>query len=266
MSESSSPLDNLHIASPCHASWEAMTGDDKARFCKSCQKNVFNLSMMSRQEAERLIQAREGNLCVRYAQREDGTVITEDCPVGLERVRVVAWQSCLGPWRFFVAGVMAIVAALCGVFGISTSFAQPPIDPPSRTQKSMPQLMGDIAPVTKTNQAPPVLMGEMPAHSTTSKQALVLMGRPAPPVKQTVNQPLMQGGLAPPQPSNSPANRPQCENPNVVASVSQPQTKAIKVMGKISIKQSPPKATPKTKAPTKKVGKKAPLKKIAKKR
>jgi hypothetical protein len=242
-----------------------MSGDDKARFCKSCQKNVFNISLMSRQEAEALIQSREGNgdnLCVRYALREDGTVITNDCPVGLEKAKLTA----LRPWRFFMAGIAGIVAALCGAFGISTSLAQPPIDAPSRTQKTAPQVMGDIAPVTKTNQAnqaPPVLMGEMPAHSTTSKQAPVLMGKPAPPVKQPVKQPIMQGGMAPPQAPTSA----QCENPKVVSTISQPKSKGIALMGSISLKQSPKlKTTPKTKALPKKAGKKAPLKKIAKKR
>ncbi|HEY0076989.1 MAG TPA: hypothetical protein VGB77_23085 [Abditibacteriaceae bacterium] len=266
---SSSPLENLHIASPCHASWEAMSGDDKARFCKSCQKNVFNISLMSRQEAEALIQSREGNednLCVRYALREDGTVITNDCPVGLEKAKLTA----LRPWRFFMAGIAGIVAALCGAFGISTSLAQPPIDAPPRTQKTAPQVMGDIAPVATThrpNQAPAVLMGEMPAHPTKSKQAPVLMGRPAMPIKQPVNPPILQGGMAPPQtPAQAPTSA-QCENPKAVPSASHSRPTTIMVLGKISIKPTAThKATPKTKAPTKKAGKKAPLKKIAKKR
>ncbi len=255
MSESPSPLANLHIASPCHASWDAMTGDDKARFCKSCQKNVFNLSMMSRQEAERLIQSREGNLCVRYAQREDGTVITEDCPIGLEKAKLVIHR----PWRLFVAGITGIVAALCGVFGISTSFAQPPLGTPTRN----PMIKGDVA--TETKNSVQILRSEPaacpPALKTEPK--VIMMGKPAMPIKQPVNQPIMQGGMAPPQPSSSTANPPQCKNPKAVVPVPQPQTKTVKVMGKISIKHT---STPKTKAPLKKAGKKAPLKKIVKKR
>jgi type IV secretory pathway VirB10-like protein len=239
-----------------------MSGDDKARFCKSCQKNVFNISLMSRQEAEALIQSREGNggnLCVRYALREDGTVITNDCPVGLEKAKLTA----LRPWRFFMAGIAGIVAALCGAFGISTSFAQPPIDPSSRTQKTVSQAMGDIAPITKTNQpnqAPAVLMGGMAAHPTKSQPAPVLMGRPAMPVKQPDNPHILQGGMAPP-------TAPQCEKPKAVPSASQSRPTTVMVLGKISIKQmATHKATPKTKAAMKKAAKKAPLKKSAKKR
>src|SRR4051812_47184360 len=37
-------LDRITIASPCTASWDDMAGDDRVRFCASCQKDVYNLS------------------------------------------------------------------------------------------------------------------------------------------------------------------------------------------------------------------------------
>jgi hypothetical protein len=39
---------------------------------------------MTEEEALKLVEEREGRLCVRFYQREDGTVITRDCPVGME--------------------------------------------------------------------------------------------------------------------------------------------------------------------------------------
>jgi hypothetical protein len=46
---------------------------------------------MTEEEALKLVEEREGRLCVRFYQREDGTVITRDCPVGMEeREGVVA--------------------------------------------------------------------------------------------------------------------------------------------------------------------------------
>lgn len=83
-------LDSLSIANPCRADWNAMEWQDeegRARFCRSCRKNVYNVSMMSRAEAETLLNRyeddlRKGELCVRFARREDGTIITGDCPVG----------------------------------------------------------------------------------------------------------------------------------------------------------------------------------------
>ncbi len=64
-----------------------MIGDERARFCGQCELNVYNLSAMSVPEAESLIARTEGRLCVRYYRRKDGSIITEDCPVGLRRLQ-----------------------------------------------------------------------------------------------------------------------------------------------------------------------------------
>lgn len=58
----------LHIAEPCHADWNAMTGDEARRFCDSCQKHVHHLSAMTRREARALVRAPQPEgLCVRYS-------------------------------------------------------------------------------------------------------------------------------------------------------------------------------------------------------
>ena len=64
-----------------------MIGDERARFCGQCELNVYNLSAMSTLEAESLIARTEGRLCVRYYRRKDGSIITQDCPVGLRRLK-----------------------------------------------------------------------------------------------------------------------------------------------------------------------------------
>lgn len=65
-----------------------MTGDERKRFCSLCKLNVYNISAMTLPEAEKLITEAEGRVCVRMFRRADGTVITQDCPVGLaERVK-----------------------------------------------------------------------------------------------------------------------------------------------------------------------------------
>lgn len=73
-------LEEIKIARPCRADWDAMSGDQRARFCGMCHKNVYDISRMSRVEAENLIREKEGRLCVRLYRRADGTVITSDCP------------------------------------------------------------------------------------------------------------------------------------------------------------------------------------------
>ncbi len=73
-------LDDIRIASPCNVSWEAMTGDAQKRFCGGCQKNVFNLSEMTRAQAEEFLATQTTTPCVRLYMRADGTVLTTDCP------------------------------------------------------------------------------------------------------------------------------------------------------------------------------------------
>jgi len=78
-------LDNVRVASPCEASWDEMEGNGRVRFCGQCEKNVYNLSAMPRDEAEELVRSR-GDLCVSLYRRADDTVITADCPAGM-RIR-----------------------------------------------------------------------------------------------------------------------------------------------------------------------------------
>jgi hypothetical protein len=81
------PLDNIHVASPCPANWNEMYGNERKRFCGDCKLNVYNLSDMTRQEAENLLLNSEGRLCVRFFRRADGTVLTKNCPVGWQAVK-----------------------------------------------------------------------------------------------------------------------------------------------------------------------------------
>ena len=103
-------LENIQIAAPCSATWAEMSGDARVRHCQFCRKNVYNISEMSRVDAENLIRQKEGNLCVRFYQRADGTILTDNCPVGLRAIRRrLKW-------------VAAGVAALLG-FGVTSIWA-----------------------------------------------------------------------------------------------------------------------------------------------
>jgi hypothetical protein len=78
-------LDDPQIAAPCPASWNAMRGDDRVRFCALCSKNVYNLSGLTTAEAATILAQNGGSACIRLYRRGDGTVLTADCPVGLRR-------------------------------------------------------------------------------------------------------------------------------------------------------------------------------------
>lgn len=131
MSRFDSPLNNIKVASPCPADWDAMYGDERKRFCGDCKLNVYNLSGMTRDEAEQLVTNHEGRLCVRFYRRADGTVITQDCPVGWaklkQRTRAVA-----------TAAASLVMALFTGVL-VSDFFS-------GRESATM----GDIAPVERT--------------------------------------------------------------------------------------------------------------------
>jgi hypothetical protein len=101
-------LDDVRVASPCNAAWDQMEGDDRARFCRLCSKHVYNLSNMSRKEAEARVREKEGRLCVRFYRRRDGTLLTDNCPVGFRAAR-----------RWLLTHVGAITAA----FGLITLLA-----------------------------------------------------------------------------------------------------------------------------------------------
>src|SRR5262245_64031508 len=86
-----------------------MVGDERVRFCSLCNKNVYNLSAMSREVAMKLIEEREGQLCAMLYRRIDGTILTSDCPVGMK-----AYASRIS--RRLVAAMAGFLVALGGRF------------------------------------------------------------------------------------------------------------------------------------------------------
>jgi hypothetical protein len=114
MSRFSNPLSKVRVASPCPADWDSMIGDERVRFCGQCELNVYNLSAMTKAQAENLIVRTEGRLCVRFYRRKDGSVLTQDCPVGLRALR----QRMSRIRRSLVAGVLGFIAGAGGAMGL----------------------------------------------------------------------------------------------------------------------------------------------------
>lgn len=177
-------LEEIKIARPCRADWNAMTGDQQARFCGSCHKNVYDISQMSRADAEQLIAEKEGKLCLRLYRRADGTVMTQDCPVGIR----VAQK----PFKWLAAGFAALVGS-----GVALAHQAPqtqicpPQNGPTLTERArkMPvvgalvnlvspqpmqgMMMGDIAPpiMGETAPVPPPTATPAPDDSPSSPEA-----------------------------------------------------------------------------------------------
>jgi hypothetical protein len=121
MARFNSPLDYVRVAAPCDANWDSMFGDERVRFCAQCKLNVYNLSDMTKLEAERLIARTDGRLCIRYYMRRDGSILTNNCPVGLRKIkrRLSRVATAIGSTVIsFLAGV--------GVYGLVNRDSSPP--------------------------------------------------------------------------------------------------------------------------------------------
>lgn len=165
-------LDAVRVASPCNASWNEMVGDDRVRFCGSCQKNVYNLSAMLSHEAEELL-GLNGELCVRFYQRADGTVMTQDCPVGVKKKQ-------RKKLALSVAGAGALAAA-----AVSALFHE-------QSHKKCSVMMGDVASPTEPAGTVPPVMGEPMVMGS-----MVAPTPPPPPPKPTTDEPVLMGRRAP---------------------------------------------------------------------
>ena len=123
------PLDRVKIAAPCSAEWDQMFSfeGERIRFCSQCSLNVYNLSGMTRRDAESLINGTEGRLCVRFYRRSDGTILTENCPQGLRAIkRRMAWAA-----QLLLGMLLSLVSGL-GLDSLVTGrkpfdFAKPPV-------------------------------------------------------------------------------------------------------------------------------------------
>jgi len=127
-------LDRVAVAAPCDASWDDMVGDEKVRFCGLCEKNVYDLSAMMRDEAEAFVRAAEGGACVRLARRADGRVVSGDCPVGVKKRRV----------RLAIAG--AIGGSLMGCVALLGIAKARMAEGPTVTPRVMGQMVVDMPP------------------------------------------------------------------------------------------------------------------------
>ena len=150
MSRFSNPLSKVRVASPCPADWDSMIGDERVRFCGQCELNVFNLSAMTKAQAENLIVRTEGRLCVRFFRRTDGSILTQDCPVGLRalrqrmsRIRRAVASMLLGFFAgaagsYAVNGFETVLAEPHTVGVIAVSEIDPTVYPPEAGQMAMP--------------------------------------------------------------------------------------------------------------------------------
>lgn len=126
-----------------------MVGNDRKRFCGECSLNVYNLSGMTKYDAENLLRLSEGRLCVRYFQRPDGTVLTKDCPVG--------WAAVKRRISLAAAAVFGLFLSVIGTIGVMSVFGRKNV------------VMGKIIPVSSPTPDREPLMGAIAMPTPTPK-------------------------------------------------------------------------------------------------
>lgn len=164
-------LHRIDVPSPCTASWDKMKGDDRVRHCSDCNKNVFNLSAMAAAEATTLLADNQnGDLCVRFYRRPDGTVMTSDCSTS---TRAFARRTLRKLPAMAGATVLALSAASAGA-------GQADPAPP----KVVPVLGAVIPPAPPASVEPILTMGEVKVQQLPSMELGRVIHRPAPEKKQ----------------------------------------------------------------------------------
>ena len=135
------PLEHVKVAAPCPADWQRMVGDERMRYCDRCSLHVYNLSGMTRREAEALVTSSEGRLCVRFYRRPDGTILTRNCPVGLSALR-----------RRAAHAATATMTAVLGFFtGLGLNFGvERTLSPELMEESAVPAPRMSPPPVTAT--------------------------------------------------------------------------------------------------------------------
>ncbi len=149
-------LRQIRVAKPCHANWDAMSGDERQRFCGECQKHVHDLTEMTPEEAQQLFENSAGTPCVRFVPDETGAPIFKNTP---------AWR------RLLTAGALGLSAA-----GLSQTRPQvlgeiaspPPIHLDSSTTDVLPHQVGK----RHLTGTPPPLIGKIavPPKAPTPKK------------------------------------------------------------------------------------------------
>ncbi len=138
-------LDGLAIAAPCTVSWDSMSGDDRVRHCSGCSKNVYNISDMTRNEANEFLRINGSTPCMTFYRRKDGTILTDNCPVGLRKLRDRYMRI-----KQIVAGFIAFVLSAPQTFA-----QEAPVNP--ATKGSAPS-RGQPVPFTHKIAVPGMIM------------------------------------------------------------------------------------------------------------
>lgn len=115
-------VQSVTVKTPCSVGWDNMEGNDTVRYCQQCKLNVHNLSNMSDKEAANLLNAkRTKRLCVFLRRRPDGTIVTDNCPEKLRKVR--------DHIRAYAASALMVITCFWTASASGQGLVGAPVDP-----------------------------------------------------------------------------------------------------------------------------------------
>ena len=142
-------LDSICIAMPCSVDWNEMKGDNKVRLCGGCNKNVYNLSAMSKSEAEEVLSG-PTLPCIQIMRSNEGAIVVDETAILTQgKSNVIR-----GFWSY---GKTAVSAVLSLIATLAPQWAS------AADEKNKPMLRGKPAMVTPLNGGPKELKQPTPA-------------------------------------------------------------------------------------------------------
>lgn len=102
----------ISVPKPCHENWDAMTLEDKGRFCTMCAKTVIDFTGMKQPDITDYVLAnKEAGVCGRFTtnqlQQEAPPIISDALlnkiarrPLNFRQMFVVALMACMGSTLF----------------------------------------------------------------------------------------------------------------------------------------------------------------------
>lgn len=127
MSKKLEIVDRLSIERPCtiddFATRAGRIGNDW--YCDHCERRVFNLATMSRNEIARLIEHTDGEFCASITRRRDGSIVTTEASA---------------PGRVFLAAgaLFASTALLSGAAEAEETIGKVAVESPTPTPEPTP--------------------------------------------------------------------------------------------------------------------------------
>ncbi len=90
----------IQIPTPCHENWNAMTPENKGRFCGSCAKTVVDFSLMTDNEVLNFLKKHTGNTCGHFTSDQ------------LQRPIIETQLQPKKTWRYWLASIASLLIML----------------------------------------------------------------------------------------------------------------------------------------------------------